>query len=205
MDGTRRGGDAGDRVRPPNSVTDLRKPRQSLYVTLRAVPDLSAIFDDHFDFVWSTLQRLGVRHADLEDLAHEVFLKVHARLDDYDPSRPIRPWLFGFAYRVAAGHRRLVRHRVEVYGQTVDPVDPLRLPDESAEAHEESALVRDALGAVDFDRRAVLLLHDGEDVPVPAIAEELGIPVNTAYSRLRVAREEFGAAVRLLRTRRRAS
>jgi RNA polymerase sigma-70 factor, ECF subfamily len=186
-------------------MTDSRDRTQSVHVALRGVPDLSAIFDDHFDFVWNALQRLGVRQADLEDLAHEVFLKVHARFDDYDSSRPIRPWLFGFAYRVAAAHRRLLRHRVEVFGHAVEPVDPVPLPDESAEAHEESALVRDALDAVDFDRRAVLLLHDGEDVPVPAIAVELGIPVNTAYSRLRVAREEFGAAVRMLRKRRRAS
>lgn len=186
-------------------MTDWRDRAQSTFVTLRAAPDLSAIFDDHFDFVWNTLQRLGVRPADLEDLAHEVFIKVHARFDDYDPSRPIRPWLFGFAYRVAAAHRRLVRHRVEVFGHAVEPIDPLRLPDESVEALEENALVRDALDAVDFDRRAVLLLHDGEDVPVPAIAAELGIPVNTAYSRLRVAREEFSAAVQVLRKRRRAS
>jgi len=186
-------------------MTDSLRRTQSTLVTLRAVPNLSAIFDTHFDFVWSTLQRLGVREADLEDLAHEVFLKVHARMDDYDPSRPIRPWLFGFAYRVAAGHRRLLRHRIEVYGRDVEPVDPVRLPDESAEADEERALVRLALEAVDFDRRAVLLLHDGEDVPVPAIAEQLGIPVNTAYSRLRVAREEFEARIRSLRKRRRAS
>jgi RNA polymerase sigma-70 factor, ECF subfamily len=186
-------------------MTDSNRRAQLTIVALRAVPDLGAIFDRNFDFVWATLQRLGVREADLEDLAHEVFLKVHMRLDDYDSSRPIRPWLFGFAYRVAAGHRRLVRHRTEVFGQSVEPIDPVRLPDESAEAHEENALVRAALDAVDFDRRAVLLLHDGEDVPVPAIAEELGIPVNTAYSRLRVAREEFGAAVRSLRKRRRAS
>lgn len=187
-------------------MTDSCDRAQLNLVSPGSVADFGALFDRHFDFVWNALQRLGVRPADLEDLAHEVFLKVHARIDDYDASRPIRPWLFGFAYRVAAAHKRLLRHRVEVYGHDVDPVDPVRLPDESAEAQEESALVRDALDAVDFDRRAVLLLHDGEDVPVPAIAAELGIPVNTAYSRLRVAREEFGDAVRSLRKRgRRAS
>jgi DNA-directed RNA polymerase specialized sigma24 family protein len=48
---------------------------------------------------------------------HEVFLKVHARLADYDDARPfVRPWRFGFAYRVAADHRRLARHRVELLG-----------------------------------------------------------------------------------------
>jgi len=170
-----------------------------------AEPSLSAIFDEHFDYVWNTLQRLGVRSADLEDLAHEVFLKVHARMRDYDRARPIRPWLFGFAYRIASDYRRLARHRVEVFGPAPEPVDPTRPADESLEAREERALVAVALESVDFDRRAVLLMHDVEDVPVPAIAEELGILVNTAYSRLRVARAEFATAIKALRTRRRAS
>jgi RNA polymerase sigma-70 factor (ECF subfamily) len=168
-------------------------------------PDLAAIFDEHFDYVWRTLQRLGVRDADLEDLSHEVFLKVNARLKDYDPKRPLRPWLFGFAHRVAADHRRLARHRVEVLGVAMEPTDPGRPADEGLQDDEERALVIDALSRIDFDRRAVLLLHDAEDVAVPAIAEELGIPLNTAYSRLRKAREEFASAVKMLRRRRRAS
>jgi RNA polymerase sigma-70 factor (ECF subfamily) len=165
-----------------------------------ASPSLGAIFDEHFDYVWNTLQRLGVREADLEDLAHEVFLKVHARMQDYDRARPIRPWLFGFAYRVASDHRRLARHRVEVFGPAPEAVDPTRSADESLEVREERALVAAALESVDFDRRAVLILHDAEEVPVPAIAEELGIPVNTAYSRLRVARSEFATAIKALRS-----
>jgi RNA polymerase sigma-70 factor, ECF subfamily len=162
---------------------------------------MGAVFDAHFDYVWNILRRLGVRESDLEDLAHEVFLKVHGRLDDYDPTRPMRPWLSGFAYRVAADHRRLARHRIEVLGVPVEAVDPVRPPDERIEAGEERALVEVALAGMDFDRRAVLVLHDVEDVPVPAIAEELGIPLNTAYSRLRLAREELATAVKRLRRR----
>lgn len=189
-------------------MTDARSPSQWLGVSPQPSPRppaLDAVFDEHFDYVWHTLRRLGAREADLEDLTHEVFLKVHARLQDFDTSRPIRPWLFGFAYRVAADHRRLARHRVEVLGAVVEAIDPVRSADQRLEIDEERALVAAALQSVDVDRRAVLLLHDGEDVPVPAIAEQLGIPLNTAYSRLRVAREEFEAAVKMLRRRRRAS
>jgi RNA polymerase sigma-70 factor (ECF subfamily) len=168
----------------------------------RPKPDLRVIFDEHFDYVWLTLRRLGVRDGDLEDLAHEVFLKVHGRLADYDPSRPLRPWLFGFAYRIAADHRRLARHRLEVLGAPAEAIDPGLPADDQLVADEERELVDVALDSVHVDRRAVLLLHDVDDVPVPAIAEELGIPVNTAYSRLRLARDELAAAyARLRRTR----
>lgn len=167
-----------------------------------ATPTLGAIYDEHLDYVWNALRRLGVREADLEDLVHEVFLKVHGRLQDYDRTRPIRPWLFGFAYRVAADYRRLAHHRFEVIGPAPEPVDPARPADQNLQACEERALVLAALERVDFDRRAVLILHDVEDVPAPAIAEVLSIPINTAYSRLRLARLELAKALHVLRSAR---
>jgi len=166
---------------------------------------MGTIFDEHFDYVWTTLRRLGVANRDLEDLSHEVFLKVQARLEDYDTTRPLRPWLFGFAYRVAADHRRLARHRFEVFGTQMEAVDPVRPVDERIEADEERALVEAALAKIDLERRAILLLHDVEEQPVPAIARELGIPVNTAYSRLRMAREELAGAITKLQRRRGAA
>jgi RNA polymerase sigma-70 factor (ECF subfamily) len=161
--------------------------------------DMGAVFDAHFDYLWNALRRFGVREADLEDLVHDVLLKIHQRSADYDPSRPLRPWLFGFAYRVAADYRRLARHRVEVPHARADVAGSERPADERIEADEQRALVKEALESVDVDRRAVLILHDLDEVPVPEIADALGIPLNTAYSRLRLARADFAAAARRLR------
>jgi RNA polymerase sigma-70 factor (ECF subfamily) len=165
----------------------------------RSPPELGAIFDEHFDYVWATLRRLGVREADREDLVHEVFLKVHARLADYDDSRPLRPWLFGFAYRVAADHHRLARHRIEVLGAPSETAGENVPADERVAALEERDLLLQALHSIDLDRRAVLVMHDVDDVPVPQIAHTLDIPLNTAYSRLRLAREQLASAVTRLR------
>lgn len=168
----------------------------------RSPPELGAIFDEHFDYVWATLRRLGVREADREDLVHEVFLKIHTRLADYDRSRPLRPWLFGFAYRVAADHHRLARHRVEVLGTQAEATAHNVPADERVAALEERDLLLDALHTIELDRRAVLVMHDIDDVPVPQIAHMLDIPLNTAYSRLRLARENLATAVTRLRVAR---
>jgi RNA polymerase sigma-70 factor (ECF subfamily) len=164
----------------------------------RSPPDLAAIFDEHFDYVWATLRRLGVRDADREDLVHEVFLKVHARLSDYDTTRPLRPWLFGFAYRVAADHQRLARHRAEILGDAADAPAAGTPADERIGALEDRDLLIAALKTLDLDKRAVLVMHDLDEMPIPEVAHQLDIPLNTAYSRLRLAREQLGnAAVRL--------
>jgi RNA polymerase sigma-70 factor, ECF subfamily len=165
----------------------------------RSPPDLAAIFDEHFDYVWATMRRLGVHEADREDLVHEVFLKVHARLADYDGNRPLRPWLFGFAYRVAADHRRLARHKVEVLGSAAEAVASGLPADDQLQAIEERDILLSALQMLDLERRAILVMHDLDEVPMPEIADLLGVPLNTAYSRLRLAREQLGIAARGLR------
>ena len=64
------------------------------------------IYEAELGYVYTSLRRLGVKVRHLEDLTHDVFLVVHRKLDDYDSSRPLRPWLFGIAYRVALDHKR---------------------------------------------------------------------------------------------------
>jgi RNA polymerase sigma-70 factor, ECF subfamily len=180
----------------PPQVHDVGSPAPDV------CPDFRGIFEEHFDYVWNTLRHLGARQADLEDLTHEVFLRVHERLDEYDRARAMRPWLFAFAFRVASGHRRLARHRLEVLGASPEPEDESMPADEALSRREDGALARAALEAIEMDRRAVFVLHELDEVPIPEVAQALGIPTATAYSRLRLAREDFQRAVRRLRLKR---
>jgi RNA polymerase sigma-70 factor, ECF subfamily len=162
---------------------------------------LNDVFHMHAGYVWNTLRRLGVPPSDVEDLTHEVFIQVHARLGDYDPSRAIRPWLFGFAFRVAARHRRRAHRRHETQGEPDTARHPGLSADEQLAAEDDRRLVLAALDALDLERRAVFVLYEIDGVPIDQIAALLAIPANTAYSRLRVARARFRTAVKRLRLR----
>lgn len=156
---------------------------------------LTEIYRAHFRLVWSTLARLGVRSAELEDAVQEVFVVVHRRLGDYDPSRPLRPWLLGITWRVATAERRRARHRREQLGEAVEFAGVDRTtPEGEVIARRRAARIHRALDALDDDRRAVFVMHEMQGIPCPEIAAAMGIPVNTAYSRLRVARQRFRAA-----------
>ncbi|MDB5212616.1 MAG: polymerase sigma factor RpoE [Myxococcaceae bacterium] len=157
-----------------------------------------AIFEAELPYVWTSLRRLGVHARDLEDVAHEVFLRAYENLSRYDTTRPIRPWLFAFAFRFASDYRRLARHRTELYGD--DEPGRAETPDaeQALVERERAELVANALESIDIERRAVFILHELDEQPMPAVVESLGIPLNTGYSRLRVAREEFTTALRRL-------
>jgi len=164
--------------------------------------DFRELFETQFSYVWHVLKRLGVAERDLEDLAQQVFLQVHGQLPKFVRDRPLRPWLFSFAYHAASNYRALSRHRVELSIVVPEQADTLPAADEQLITREELKLAELALSSVALERRAVLLLHEIEGHSMPEIAESLSIPLNTAYSRLRLARKEYEQAVRRLRAHR---
>lgn len=164
--------------------------------------DFRTLFELEADYVARTLRRMGVSVSDLEDATHEVFIAVHARLAEYDTARPIRPWLFAFAYRVACAARRRPHHRVELREALPDIPDAARRADDLVEDSENRRLLLGALQALCPEQRAVLVMHEIDGVAMPDVALALSVPLNTAYSRLRLGREDLTRAVTRLRAKR---
>lgn len=183
-------------------MTKLAPTPRPIPVDVPRTPTFAEVFDAEFGYVWKTLRRLGVSEADAQDQTQEVFVVVHELLGDYDPARPLRPWLFGIAYRIACRYRALARHRRELpTDATPEALDPAPMPDEAiAEEQARERLLR-ALAGVELGRRAVFVMSVLDERPMPEVAEALGIPLNTAYSRLRLAREDLEAALKRLRAR----
>ena len=184
-------------------MTDPLEPRQSNDVTaaiaplpLPRRPTLSEVYGAHFGYVWTCLKRLGVWERDLEDATHDVFVVVHRRMDDFDATRPMKPWLAGIAARIASEFHRRARHKHEVVTDDVEAVDQTPGADHLVRDRQRRLLVLQALEHLEFDRRTVFVLHDIEGHAMPEIATALETSVNTLYSRLRAARAEFSAAVK---------
>jgi RNA polymerase sigma-70 factor (ECF subfamily) len=125
-------------------------------------------------------------------------LHVYRHLSEFDATRPIRPWLFGFAYRIARDFRALARHHRERAHEPGEIADAALLADEILVRNELLDLALQALDALDPDERAVFVAHELDELPIPDVARSLDVPVNTAYSRLRRARMVFAAAARRL-------
>src|SRR4051812_48156997 len=124
-------------------------------------PDFREIFETQFSYVWHVLKRLGVAERDVEDLAQQVFLQVHGQLPKFVSTRPLRPWLFSFAYHAASNYRALSRHRVELSIVAPEQADTRPAADERLITRPVLELARLALSLASLGRPAVLLLHAG--------------------------------------------
>ena len=163
----------------------------------------------HADFVWRSLQRLGVRNVDLEDALQEVFIVVHRRLESFEKASRMTTWLFGICLRVASAQRRRAYVRRERTGATPDWLENLehdeshaaQTPEQAVLAREQRAALEALLARLDPAKRATVVMFEIEGMSAPEIASLTDVPVATVYSRLAAAREELKSAAQ--RTRRR--
>jgi RNA polymerase sigma-70 factor (ECF subfamily) len=134
-------------------------------------------------------------------MAQEIYLVLRRRWEEYDETRPLRPWLFSIIYGVATAHRRRNARELSYAGTDaeLEVEDPAPHPERALQLRQTRALVLRALDRLPLTRRAVLVMHEIDQVPIREVASALRIPVFTAYSRLRKARIEFRTAADTLR------
>ena len=160
------------------------KMNVSAATTRAPTPDLAAIYEEHFTFVWRALLRLGVPAASAEDVAQDVFLVVRRRLPDYDSSFPLRAWLFGILRRVAKDHRRSAQ-RAERRLELLPKAEPAADPEHLTAEREAAALVQGCLDRLDSDSRELFVLCELEDLTGTEASAALGLNRNTLRKKIR--------------------
>jgi RNA polymerase sigma-70 factor (ECF subfamily) len=160
-----------------------------------AIPTFDDVYAAHFAFVWRILRTFGVGEAALEDAAQDVFVVVHRRLPEFEGRAQITTWLFAIARRVAQAHRRKTTKDTRNEPLEDDPVGAADTFAAFSRA-QAAATVMSILDTMDEDKRMVFALVELEQLSVPEVARMLDLNLNTAYSRLRLARQAFELAVR---------
>jgi RNA polymerase sigma-70 factor (ECF subfamily) len=162
------------------------------------LPSFRAVYDGYFDFVWACARRMGVPTDAIDDVVQDVFITVHGRLGTVERPASLRSWLYGVVRRTVSTYHRGRNARVarESPAPQIDAAaNPTQLsPLDVTVLGDELKLLWSLLAELDAPKREVFVLAELEEMTAPEIAEAVEIPLNTAYSRLRAARQEFNLA-----------
>lgn len=160
-----------------------------------AVPSFHELCTLYFEFVWKCARAFGSKADEIDDVVQDVFLVVQRRHAELREERLARSWIYSITRRVVSTQRR----RRERSSRGTPDVDSLLSPDQSplaaAERQREVRVLSTLLDGLAERKREVFVLSEILEMSGREIAETLGVPMNTVYSRLRAAREEFDAAV----------
>ena len=130
--------------------------------------------------------------ADADDAAQEVFLVVFRELPKFRGECRLSTWIYRIAVRIA--------FRVKAKTSRNGPLDQepaIETPDPALRRESRRLLAR-ALAGLSADHRAVLALFSLEGLSHREIAETLGIPEGTVWSRLHLARKKLSAELKRL-------
>ncbi len=139
------------------------------------------------------LRMVGSRD-DAADVAQEAFLRAWEKLRTLREA-PFKPWLFQIAVNLCYDHFR----RGKRYGQMPDEDQGEKViglgasipdPQDQAEVHERSRLVRQSMDSLEHDMRAALVLRDVNGMAYEEIASVLRVPLGTVKSRIARARAQ---------------
>ena len=171
-------------------VSNPPEPMPGELATARA--RLERMFNEHHDFIWRLLRRLGLSTGGADDAAQHVFLVAAERIDDIKLGSE-RSFLFGTALRVARSQNRTDRRWVLEEDMDIRRSEAAR-PEERIDHQRAVDLMGRILDGMTLDLRTVFVLSELEGMTMPEVAALVEIPVGTAASRLRRAREAFRAA-----------
>ncbi|HSZ74320.1 MAG TPA: sigma-70 family RNA polymerase sigma factor [Rhizomicrobium sp.] len=147
-----------------------------------------ALFHHFAPRVKAYLLRLGAQGAQAEDLAQEALLLLWRKAEQFDPAKAsAATWIFTIARNLRIDAIRRERR------PEIDPDDPALVPDPEPQADagvtrdQEDTRLRAAIARLPAEQAQVLQLSFFADKPHSAIASELGLPLGTVKSRLRLA------------------
>lgn len=147
--------------------------------------------------VYSYLVRNGVAESERDDVFQGIFLKVHRAAGDYDPARPLAPWLFTIVANAVRNHFRDRKPQLASVDADEMPeaADPDPSPERIAQARETVTWLERAIRELPLAQREVLLLVSVAGLRQPEVAESLDLPLNTVKTHLRRARLALAAAM----------
>jgi RNA polymerase sigma-70 factor, ECF subfamily len=124
---------------------------------------------------------------------------VHAKLSTLQRPESLSSWLYGIIRRVLSDYRRARRIKnaaEERLGAEIKAIQPApATPLAHTEWKAELALLQRVLLALNGPNREIFILVEILEMTVPEVVQTLGIPLDTAYSRLRRARLCFDRAL----------
>lgn len=149
------------------------------------------LYAEQYRGIHALCRRLIPDPADAEDAVQETFLAVARGLPRFRGDSSVKTWIHRIAIRVAVR----VRARARSHEHTPHTTEPDEVEGAPRMHPVDRVTVERAFDTLGYEHRLILSLFAVSGLTHPEIADVLGIPEGTAWSRLHIARQKLTAAL----------
>jgi RNA polymerase sigma-70 factor (ECF subfamily) len=157
-------------------------------LSLGEIGALGELYDRHQAALRRFVVRMTNDAEDVDDLVHAAFLAAGQSASRYDGRPVCRPWLFGIAVHLLRRRRSAARRWFSI-ASALRTLRPTSFDSSAALLARRD--VERALARLSEPKRVALWLTEVEGLTCPEVAEALGVPIGTVWTRLHAARREL--------------
>ncbi|MDR9854823.1 sigma-70 family RNA polymerase sigma factor [Paenibacillus sp. VCA1] len=147
------------------------------------------IYNSYSPYVYGIALMLTRSAPTADDIMQETFLRAFQKYDQYDPSRPLKPWLYRIAVNLAKSAMR--RQKWLFFQEDPPDIGDEFLVEESLMKSESERELWESVNKLSAKRKEVIILHYYAELSLPEVAEALNIPEGTCKSRLHEALKQL--------------
>ena len=168
--------------------------------------DISQAYKVHAPFIARVIEKLTGAGPHVDDLLQETFIIAYKKRNQFENRSALRTWLYGIAKNLCMHHKRgLARFLNFKEKLQALPDSHATRPDETLEVSRELKIAESVITSMSFKQREVFVLYELEEMEGQEIAELLGIPVGTVWTRLHKARQVFQSKLEKIQMREQSS
>lgn len=149
-----------------------------------------AIFREHSAHIYRVALFLSKSPALADDITQDTFLQVFRKYGSYNPSKPIKPWI----YKIAVNTTRNTLRKQKLFHFMKETTDNegCVFMEEQILKNEFAAELWKEINSLPLKSREIIVMHYYSDLKLSEIATVLGIPLGTCKSRLNTALSSLG-------------
>jgi len=153
----------------------------------------------HRDMVFNVSYRMLQNRDEAEDVVQQVFIEVFRHLIDFHHGAQFSTWLYSIALNRSRNHLRSRKSRMAVpldpmvsddeSRPTIQIPDKADTPEQQLEKQSDMDWLKAKVKLLSDDYRPIVTMHYFQNMPLQAIADELGRPLATIKVYLHRARK----------------
>ena len=152
-----------------------------------------ALISPYADATYRLALRMMGNEQDAADMAQEALLRAWRSLSSYKGQSRFSTWLYRITTNVCLDELRKRKNNQnmsiqEMEESGMETVDPAETPEQALERGQLRQELQSAIGKLNEEQRAALVLRDVQSLPYEQIAEILNLNLNTVKSRISRAR-----------------
>ena len=144
--------------------------------------------------VYALAYQMAHNHADAEDIAQEVFIRLYKKIHKFKGRSSFFTWLYRMTMNVSKNYLRTRTANTLPFEDAIRTKDLTMKRNDPAEeliSKEKNEAITKAINTLPFRHRKVVVLHDIEGISHKDISNIMGCSEGTVWSRLFYARRKL--------------